>query len=97
MDKQQESLFSKLMTSEQVEALKEEIVVGIKKINGAIESDQRLKMRKESLKKIINNIDVAIESDTTPLFIKIFYKTIKVHLIESIDKIFNDQIKQNDK
>jgi len=85
------SLFSKLLNPEQIEALKEEIVNGIKKVNSAIEADQQLKARKESIKDIMLKIDTAIDSDTTPLFAKILYKTIKVHIIDIIERMFKEE------
>jgi hypothetical protein len=86
-----DSLFSKLLKPEQIEALKEEIVNGIKKVNTAIEADQQLKARKESIKDIMFKIDAAIDSYTTPLFAKILYKTIKVHIVDIIEEMFRDE------
>lgn len=97
MNNKQESLFAKFLKPEQIDALKEEIVNGIRRANSAIESDQQLKLRKESLKKIMIKINEAMDSDATPLFIKILYKTVKIQVIESVEKIFSDRIKESKK
>ncbi len=90
MAKEPDSLFSKFLTSEQLAALKEEIASGIRTVNNAVEADKRLKARKESLKELIRKLDAILESDSTPLFAKILYKTLKVQAIETIEKIINE-------
>ncbi|MCK5808951.1 hypothetical protein KAH37_08210 [bacterium] len=91
MNTKYNAFFSKFLKPEQVEALKEEIVNGIKKVNNTIEADKQLKARKESLKNVMIKIDSAIDSDSTPLFAKILYKTIKVHVLEIVEKIFDEE------
>ena len=77
MKKNIEDAFKTILSSEQVAALKEEIAAGMKKINSAVEKNEKMKAKKELLLESLSKADKLIEtSERSPLLFKTFYAEI---------------------
>ena len=97
MKKSIETALRSVLTSEQVAALKEEIFNGIRKVNGVVDSNQKIKAKKDFVVSILTKIDDLIEnSDKSPVFFRALYSAAKSGITDFIRPILEDMIDQDD-
>ena len=97
MKKSIETVLRSVLTSEQVAALKEEIFNGVRKVNGIVDSNQKIKVKKDFVVSILAKIDNLIEnSDKSPVFFRALYSAAKNSVTDFIRPILEDMIDQDD-
>lgn len=97
MKKSIETALRSVLTSEQVAALKEEIFNGIRKVNGVVDSNQKIKAKKDFIVSILAKTDSLIESsDKSPVFLRALYSAAKNGITDFIRPILEEMIDQDD-
>lgn len=97
MKKNIESALKSILSSEQVAVLKEEIATGIKKVNAAVDSNEKMKAKKEVLIETLIKVDKLIEnSSRSPILVKAFYSAAKSNIKKLIQPILEKMIEEEE-
>jgi len=97
MKKTIETALRSVLKGEQVAALKEEIYGGVIKVNGIMDSNQKIKAKKEFVVSVLSRIDDLIEnSEKSPVFFRAFYSAAKNSINDFIKPILEDMVNQDD-
>lgn len=97
MKKNIEDAFKTILSSEQVAALKEEIAAGMKKINSAVEKNEKMKAKKELLLESLSKADKLIEtSERSPLLFKTFYAAAKTNIKKLLEPIIEKMMNEEE-
>jgi len=97
MKKNIEDALKTILSSEQVAALKEEIAAGMKKINSAVEKNEKMKAKKELLLESLSKADKLIEtSDRSPLLFKTFYAAAKTNIKKLLEPIIEKMMNEEE-
>lgn len=97
MKKNIEDALKTILSTEQVNALKEEIAAGIKKMNSAVESNEKMKAKKDLLVESLAKVDKLIEtSDRSPVLFKAFYSAAKSNIKKFVQPIIEKMIEEEE-
>ncbi|HOW52608.1 MAG TPA: hypothetical protein PLV42_11270 [bacterium] len=73
-----ESLLATVLTTEQIQALREEIVSGARRLHKIVDDNERARVRRDELLALMQRIDSFIEKkDSSPLFLRTMYSVAK--------------------
>lgn len=97
MKKNIENVLKTVLSSEQIAVLKEEITSGIRKINSAVENNEKMKAKKDLMVQTFVKIDEMIEkSNRSPLLFKAFYAAAKSNIRKMIQPIIEEMMEEDE-
>ncbi|HNW82770.1 MAG TPA: cell division protein FtsA [bacterium] len=95
MKKNIETALKTVLSSEQIAVLKEEITTGIRRINTAVDNNEKMKAKKDLMIETFIKIDELIEkSDRAPLIFKSFYAIAKSNIRKLIQPILEEMMEE---
>lgn len=90
-----EDLLSVVLTKDQVQALREEIVSGARRLHRVVDDNERARVRRDELLALMRRIDDFIEKkDSSPLFLRTMYSAVKEQVKKAVMPMLEEILRE---
>lgn len=92
-----ESLLATVLTKDQIQALREEIVAGARRLHKVVDENERARVRRDELLALMKRIDTFIETrEGSPLFLRAIYSAAKEEIRRRVMPLIEEVLRQGE-
>lgn len=92
-----ESLLATVLTKDQIQALREEIVAGARRLHKVVDENERARARRDELLALMKRIDTFIETrEGSPLFLRAIYSAAKEEIRRRVMPLIEEVLRQGE-
>ncbi len=92
-----ESLLATVLTKDQIQALREEIVAGARRLHKVVDENERARARRDELLALMKRIDTFIETrEGSPLVLRAIYSAAKEEIRRRVMPLIEEVLRQGE-
>ncbi len=92
-----ENLLAAVLTRDQIQALREEIVSGARRLHRVVDENERARVRRDELLALMKRIDLFMENrDSSPVFLRAMYGAAKEQIKKVVMPMLEEVLRETE-